>query len=138
MKITFDQINEKAPSSPGIYEIFTNDGVPLKVGISVNLRKRLKAHARSKQSRLKLRDESESVSLSNMVSKQSILAKHLYFDSSLTNAYDLTTELGRQSFLQQCCYLLIVEKTSREDAREAERVLESSGKYRYVGRVIER
>lgn len=138
MKITFDKIDEKVPSSPGIYEVFTNDGVPLKVGISVNLRKRLKAHARSKQSRLKLQDESEPASLSNMVSKQSILAKHLYFDSSLTSEYDLTTEIGRQSFLQQCCYVLIDEKSSREEAREVERMLERSGKYRYVGRVIER
>lgn len=137
-KFRFSEIKTNVELSPGLYEIYTNGGVPLKVGIAKELRKRLLAHGASKQNRLKLKDDSLGYVLNNVESKQSILAKHLYFDSSITRKYDLKTESGRASWLEDECHVVIQYTQSREEARELEREKEASGMYRYVGRVRQR
>ncbi|MEA3331292.1 MAG: GIY-YIG nuclease family protein, partial [Campylobacterota bacterium] len=83
-KIKFSEIEYKVNNSSGVYEIFTNEDIPLKVGISNNLKRRLKQHRNSKQKYLKIKNQELPITLSNIESKQSILAKHLYFDNSLT------------------------------------------------------
>lgn len=133
-KSHFDNLDE-IQNHPGLYKIYTIDGTPLKVGIAVNLRKRLKQHARSLQRRLKPKIADQVHAPRDLQSKQSILAKHLYFDRSLTDKYDLTTELGRQAFLTQQTYLLITYTKTREEARELEKIEEASGIWRYQGRV---
>ncbi|WP_444914531.1 hypothetical protein [Microbulbifer sp. TRSA007] len=148
MEIRFDQINEEVPTDPGYYEIYTTKGTLLKVGIAKNLKKRLMQHARSKQSALKTvhrADEScPKIFLSKDIeSKQSILAKHLFFDSKITNdyadrGYNLKTEVGRCSFLNECCRLKFTVTESREEAKINEKRLGASGKYRYVGKVVQR
>lgn len=138
MKIKFSQINEVVGKVPGLYEIYTNSGIALKVGIARDLRKRLTDHWNSRQSRLKIKDILKPIAPNNMTSKQSVLAKHLYFDSKITSKYDLTTEFGRQNFLNNECYIIVKTMITREEARELEKDLEKSGNYRYVGLVIMR
>jgi len=138
VKLKFSEIYDKVPSKPGIYEIYTNEGVALKVGIASNLKSRLTQHANSKQGALKFTGSKINATPSEVQSKQSILAKHLYFDTSIAPKYDLTTEEGRKDFLNECCFLLVSETKTRELAREIEKQKESSGAYRYVGRVIKR
>jgi hypothetical protein len=128
----------KIERTPGLYQIFTFEGTPLKVGISNNLQKRLKAHARSKQKYLQIKDNALGELPSDIVSKRSILAKHLFFDNEITSAYDLRTELGRQAFLKDECYLEITYTNSREIARKLEVKAEKLGIFRYRGRVIKR
>jgi len=137
-RIKFSEIKSNVESRPGLYEMYTNDGTPLKVGIAKELRKRLLAHSASKQSRLKLKVEELGYVLGNVESKQSILAKHLYFDSSITQKYDLKTEYGRVGWLENECHIIIRYTNSRDEARELEKVQEASGVYRYVGRVNQR
>lgn len=134
-KLRFDDL-ASLPKSPGIYQIHTNEGVALKVGIAKNLYKRLRDHATSKQSRLKLKLGGCYSNPSDVQSKQSILAKHLYFDSSLDECYDLKTEKGRQQFLIERCHILFSITCSREEARELERDLEKSSSFRYVRHVL--
>ncbi len=138
MRIRFSEIQNLAPKSPGLYEIFTNDGRPLKVGIAANLRSRLRQHAKSCDSALKLKRQTDEPTPSDVVSKASILAKHLFFDSEITDEYDLSSEKGRQDFLEECCYLNIRVTDTKDPARSLERQLERSGGYRYVGRVVAR
>lgn len=52
---------------------------------------------------------------------QSILAKHLVFQTPV-NCYDLKTEAGRQSFLEQRYHLLVTVTLSRHEAREMEKL----------------
>lgn len=137
-RIKFSEIKQKVAAKPGIYEIYTFQGVPLKVGIAKNLKRRLLAHGESKQAYLKKNTEGRVNNPSDLTSKRSILAKHLYFDSSITVEYDLKTEQGRKSFLENNCYIKIEITKTRELAREIEKVRESIGKFRYVGRVIRR
>jgi hypothetical protein len=73
-----------------------------------------------------------------MVSKASILAKHLYYDLSIDQGYDLTLEAGRRAFLDQRCRILFKECRSITDARELEHEMERTIPFRYVGRVIVR
>lgn len=124
-----------APDACGIYEVLTNTGIALKVGIATSLRRRLTAHARSRQSRLQLRVPGSWDNPSNVVSKQSVLAKHLFFDREIAPQYDLTTQDGRQRFLREQCTVRFVVTPSREAARDLERVLEATGQYRYCGPV---
>ena len=130
--IRFSEIETAVPSTPGLYEIVTDEGKLLKVGISGNLRRRLIQHRQSKQSRLKLKEGGEWSNPNDVLSKQSILAKHLYFHSPVTG-YDLKTEAGRQAFLDQQCHLLVTVTLTREEAREMERLKEQSGAYQFVG-----
>ena len=123
------------PDACGIYEVLTNSGLALKVGIATSLRRRLAAHARSRQSRLRLRVGGTWYNPSDVVSKQSVLAKHLYFDTEIAPEYDLTTEAGRQRFLREQCIVRFMVTPTRDDARNLERELEATGVYRYCGRV---
>lgn len=136
MKIKFSQVKDLVDPTFGIYEIFTNEGIALKVGIATDLRKRLIDHGNSKQKRLKVKDITQAIEPNNVISKQSILSKHLYFDTTIAKNYDLTTELGRQKFLENECHIIVKSTGTREEARELEKVLEKMGKYRYVGLVI--
>jgi hypothetical protein len=144
-KIRFSEINEKVPNAPGKYEIYTDSGIPLKVGIGVNLRKRLSQHYASKQSGLRLNPGGSFLNPnvdywnpSEIISKRSVLAKHFYFDSSITSDYNLKTEEGRQRFLlEQCCFVF-GQTATREEARVLELETERNGSFRYVGRVINR
>ena len=54
IKIKFSHIDEQVNSLFGVYEIFTNNNIALKVGISNNLKRRLKQHRNSRQSSLKI------------------------------------------------------------------------------------
>ncbi len=136
MKIKFSQVKDLVQPTSGIYEIFTNEGIALKVGIAKDLKKRLTDHSKSKQSRIKIKDATQAMEPHNVISKKSILAKHLYFDRNISKNYDLTTELGRQEFLEDECYIIVKTTSTREEARALEMRLENTGKYRYVGLVI--
>ncbi len=138
MKIKFSEIYDKVPSKPGYYEIFTIDEVKLNVGIASNLKRRLIQHANSKQGALKFNGSEINPSPSGVRSKQSILAKHLYFDKTIEPQYDLTSEDGRKSFLNECCYLIVNVTETRDIARIIEIEKEKVGDYRYVGRTITR
>jgi hypothetical protein len=131
-KITMHEVR----NGPGIYEIWTDSGIRLKVGISKNLRKRLKQHAASRDSGLKGLD-SNPTEPAHITSKASILAKHLYFDRDLaeTSGYHLSTEMGRNKYLAEKCYIKFLVTRTLDDARELERPLEKSGEFRYARKV---
>lgn len=131
-KIRFSEIETTVPVAPGLYEIVTDEGRLLKVGISGNLSKRLIQHRQSKQSRLKLKEGGDWSSPSDAMSKQSILAKHLFFFSQDTG-FDLKNEAGRQAFLEQRCHVVVTVTSTREEAREMELLKERSGAYQFVG-----
>ncbi|WP_166360202.1 hypothetical protein [Pseudomonas akapageensis] len=133
IRIRFSEIERAVPDKPGIYEIYTVDGLALKVGIGKDLRKRLIQHRKSRQNRLVLKIGGDWDNPSDVTSKQSILAKHLYF-SSPVEGYDLKTETGRQAFLEECCYVLFRVTSTREEARAIERQREADGGFSYVGR----
>jgi hypothetical protein len=138
-RIRFDEIEAKVPGLvPGIYEIHTVDGLPLKVGISGNLRKRLLQHRASLQRGLQFNIAEEIAGPEDITSKRSILAKHLYCDSSLTSEFDLKTEAGRSAFLVKKCYITFSITETREEARRLERQRELEGRFRYTGKVISR
>lgn len=139
-RIRFSEIRDFIPTTPGIYEIYTDSGEALKVGISANLCKRLCRHAASLDRGLIFDAECniDDAIPADVTSKRSILTKHLYFDRSLTDKYDLKTQQGRRGFLLSCCYIQFEETPTRESARAKERELEQSGKYRYKGLVIVR
>ncbi|MCQ4330990.1 hypothetical protein [Stutzerimonas stutzeri] len=122
------------PEQPGLYEIHVVDGKPLKVGISINLRKRLIQHRRSRQSRLILKAGGGWNNPTDVRSSQSILAKHLFFSGEI-DGFDLTREAGRQAFLEQRCYILFCATATREEARAMERLKEASGAFAFTGRV---
>ncbi|UZE15917.1 hypothetical protein LOY70_18570 [Pseudomonas sp. B21-054] len=134
LEIRFSDVETAVPTTPGLYQIITDEGELLKVGISGNLRKRLLQHRQSKQSRLKLREGGDWRNPADVISKQSILAKHLYFSPPVLG-YDLQTEIGRQRYLEERCHLLITLTRTREEARDMERPKEKSGDYRFGGRV---
>lgn len=136
--LKFSEIPSGVPDSPGIYEIHTLEGIALKVGIASNLRSRLNQHAKSRQSGLKLKPGGNWSNPSDVISKGSILAKHLYFDSVIAPGYDLQTQDGRRDFLESECRVYFEVMPSRELAREKEVLREREGDYRYVGRVIVR
>lgn len=133
-RIRFSEIELLVPERPGLYEIHRVDWAPLKVGISVNLRKRLIQHRRSRQSRLVLKAGGDWSNPADVRSSQSILAKHLFFACEI-DGFDLTHEVGRQAFLEQRCYILFRATVTREEARALERVKEASGAFSFTGRV---
>lgn len=126
---------EALKRSPGLYQIHTFDGIPLKVGIAANLRHRLTQHARSLQGKLKPIADVTVSEPGHLRSKQSILAKHLYFDRALTENYDLETEVGRQNLLAHETYLLVTYTPTRDEALRLEKIAEASNIWRYQGRV---
>lgn len=125
----------KVATKTGLYQIFTDDGTPLKVGIATNLRARLRQHVRSAQKYLSFKTDAANASPTDVTSKRSILAKHLYFDQTLTNQHDLRLEADRQRFLMNDCYVLITYTQTRELARELEKKLENKRIFRYQGKV---
>jgi hypothetical protein len=136
-RIKFSQIGTKLlAASPGIYEIRTNEGKILKVGIGGDLRRHLKQHGASLDRRLQLKAGGQRDNPGDVVSKGSILAKHLYYDSTLTDAYDLQSEVGRRSFLENECHILFTTTSTREEARVLEIERETDPSIRYIGRVI--
>jgi hypothetical protein len=140
-KIQFYEIKEKVPQNAGIYEIWTKSGICLKVGIGVNLRKRLLQHCASRQTGLRLKpnfNEKDRINPNNVLSKNSILAKHLYYDEQLATEYnlDLTKEINRRKFLLENCYIICEKTESKEKARELELNREKSKIIRYVDQVI--
>lgn len=133
--ISFAAIGTAVKNEPGIYEIWTKTGVPLKVGISKNLKKRLKQHAASPDC---LRNDAIDPSQpEHLISKKSILAKHLYFDHAIADLvrYDLTTKEGRRAYLASECKIKFQVTKNREEARALEKLLEESGKFRYARKV---
>jgi hypothetical protein len=134
-RIKFADIATAVPDGPGIYQIWHYGSDLLKVGIGTNLRKRLQKHRASRDSALKLKPGGTPGNPDDLVSKGSILAKHLYFDQGLVKKYDLTTEDGRRRFLEDECEITIYRTESKEKARELEKALEASGKVRYQGKV---
>lgn len=134
---SFSQVDQLL-NKPGMYQIFTDEDISLKVGIATKLRARLRQHAKSSQKYLKFKHEGAEIQPSDVRSTRSILAKHLYFDSSIAPAYDLTTEEGRRKFLHAECYLMITYTDNREAARELERLFEGKKILRYQGKVVKR
>ena len=130
----FSDIDE-VPTCAGLYEVFTNRGTALKVGIAKNLRNRLKAHAASRQSALKVKKGRNRRTPSGVVSKSSVLAKHLYYDSSISNEFDLKTEKGRRRFLRERCFI-VLRRMGISDAKTKEKEWETKYLYRYVGKVV--
>ena len=53
MKIIFSEVKEKVSTKLGIYEIYANNDIPLKIGIATNLKKWLLDYGASRQSGLK-------------------------------------------------------------------------------------
>ena len=128
-RVSFAEIKDRVPKGPGIYKIYTSDHKPLKVGIAANLQKRLTQHRDSRQKYLQLKPGGSWANPADVVSKRSILAKHLFFASR-----KLRTELGRQQFLLRECYVLFLPTSTRAEAREMERQIEREGRFLYVGR----
>lgn len=134
--LRFSEVDQAiSKGQPSLYEIWTLTGVPLKVGIAQDLRRRLGDHRASRQKCLQLKSGGSWSRPGDVVSRQSILAKHLYFDREITRDYDLTTETGRRGFLEDCCEVRIHPTATREEARELEKQREATGLFRYTRRV---
>lgn len=134
-KIRFSEIEVEVPARPGIYEIHTDTGIPLKVGIGGDLRKRLLQHRASRDSCLRLRPGGIRCNPNDVVSKGSILAKHLYYDRSITADYNLQMQADRRRYLIENCFIVFKLTETKEAARALEKVRENSGLFRYVHRV---
>ena len=104
-----------------------------------NLRERLRKHRASRDSGLKLKRDGDPGSPDDWISKASILAKHLYFDQTLTKEFDLTAESERERFLDEYCRITFRPTKSKEEARALEKEMEQRpGMFRYQGRVRRR
>jgi hypothetical protein len=136
--IGFHEIENLASGRAGIYEIWMKTGIPLKVGISSDLRKRLMQHRASRQKALKLKPGGQWSNPGDVQSKASILAKHLYFDVSLVDDLELTLEADRKKFLEQRCYITFEYTANKQAARALEAARECTRQYRYLGTVCKR
>jgi hypothetical protein len=139
MKTSFrlSNIEQHVPvGGSGLYEIHTTTGIPLKVGISTNLRERLIQHRASRQSGLKLKAGGTWDNPADVKSKNSVLAHHLYYDAQIAPSFELTSESGRRDFLETCCVIVIELTDSLDAARTLEKSRELSGVFRYVGPVM--
>lgn len=135
----FSEIEQHVPASgPGLYEIHTITGAPLKVGISKSLRKRLLQHRASRQSGLKLKPGGTRENPRDVESKNSVLAHHLYYDAQISPSIQLKSESGRRDFLENFCLIVIELTDSFDAARTLEKSRELSGIFRYVGPVMKR
>ena len=135
----FSEIEQHVPASrPGLYEIHTTTGIPLKVGISKNLRGRLLQHRASRKSGLILKPGGTWENPRDVESKNSVLAHHLYYDAQISPSVDLTSEAGRRDFLENFCVIAIELTDSLDAARTLEKSRELSGIFRYVGPVMKR
>ncbi len=126
-RLRFDELEGNVPSKPGIYEIYMLFGEALKVGVGKSLLQRLKDHRASRQGGLKLKPNGDWNDPSDVDSKKSILAKHLFFDSSIAKNYDLTLEVGRRRFLGEQCYFVFEMTDSREEAKRREKFVNLLG-----------
>ena len=139
MRINFDEIEANIQNKPGYYEIHTKQGIALKVGIGVNIRKRLINHRASRQSALRhaqgggIVDPNDILNPNDVKSKSSILAKHLYFDETIAPNYNLKKQKCRRAFLIENCYIEFLETETKAIAREIEIDRENTGLFRYVG-----
>jgi hypothetical protein len=136
--IRFSEIDERVCARPGVYEIHTIGGLPLKVGIGSNLLCRLRSHRASRQSGLRtaLADLRRASNPGQVVSKASILAKHLFFDAAIAPGYDLRSERGRREFLETQCRVSVEYCVSREEAAQIERERERTARFRYCRKVV--
>lgn len=137
-RLNFTEIASRAPTTSGVYEIYFEPDVPLKVGMGRNLRTRLMQHGASRDSGLRLKPNGDASNPDHMRSKASVLAKHLYYDQEICPEYDLKTQIGRKDFLQRRCYILIWQTPTAQEARDEERRREKSARFRYVGKVEKR
>lgn len=119
----------------GVYEVRFGR-ISLKVGIAGNLWKRLNQHRKSRGLKGPLSKPWKDPS--QVRSKSSILAKHLYFDSALAPQTNLRDEATRQKFISTRCKVRWQIHPSRKSAREKEIELELKRQYRYQGRVRRR
>src|SRR5437660_370392 len=108
-EVKFNQLS-RVPKTAGYYEIYGQDGVPLKCGIAKDLRNRLAKHRSSHSNGLQWAvgcgpcDHPD-----HAKSKRSILTKHLYFDRTLAPTFDFTVQSERRRFLLDCCFIRFVE-----------------------------
>lgn len=130
----FDALPAKLRGRPGVYEIRCGNRL-LKVGIGRDLLKRLRQHRNSSQKRLKGFTNGPWTSPSQVTSKASILAKHLYFDRSISKKHDLRTQEGRRDFLLSRCEVRVWTTTGRDEARAIEKRLQDTRKYRYCRKI---
>ena len=142
-QIRFSEIRAKIPERLGIYAIHTKSGRALKVGIGKNLQARLLRHRASLDSALTSKGRHNRANPDNVVSKGSILAKHLYYDESVTRCYDLKTQSGRRNYLEERCRIRFWAPRNpgsdlMKKLRGLERRLEEVGHFRYVGKVRKR
>ena len=137
--IRFGEIDDKVPrESPGIYEIHTDSGIPLKVGVAKDIKERLRQHRSSADKYLEWMEGSDRTEPGHATSKRSILAKHLFFDESITTEFDLKTEIGRQRYLAERCHIRFRVTQTRDEALNLEGPMEKEGVFRYVGAVRRR
>jgi hypothetical protein len=135
----FSEIEQHVPASgPGLYEIHTTTGIPLKVGVSKNMRQRLIQHRDSRQSGLKLKPGGSWENPQRVKSTKTVLTQHLYYDAQISPNFDLTSESGRCDFLEKCCVIVVELTDSLDAAKTLEKSRELSGAFRYVGRVMKR
>jgi T5orf172 domain len=99
MRIKFSEIENKVLPRVGIYEIYTENDIPLKIGISNNPKKRLSQHHASKDKYLRFIQDQDRSNPSNARSKQSILTKHFCYDKLITTEFKLEKTLDRKAFL---------------------------------------
>ncbi len=104
------------PEKPGLYEIYRDDGIPLKVGRSGNLRRRLMSNHRKSNTH------------------NTILACHMKLDETLTPEYNFAKRSQRQKFLKEECYILWEVIEDEKELRRREKELETTGKFRYTGK----
>lgn len=146
-RIQFKKLKRDVEKDVGLYGIFFRDRTGkvegLKVGISKNLKRRLDSHFESRDSALKRKDGLKmtpeySDGPDGLVSKGSILAKHLFFDDELGREFNvnLKTKTGRKEFLNSHCFVLVQRTQSKKAAKVMENELEASNLFRYVREVI--
>ena len=138
-RFRFSELEHHVPAGvSGVYQIWARDDIAVKVGIAGDLRERLRHHRASRQSGLVLKPGGDWSDPATVVSKKSILAKHLYFDERIAPEYDLKSEAGRRRFLEERCIVTVQVTDTREQAREIERSLEADGLFRYGRTVVKR
>ncbi len=145
-KILLDKIPPNLLRAPGVYEIWMKQPNPdtpllLKVGRSRDLSRRLRDHRASGglygPNGLRNDQIPRNVQPTDVRSKKSILAKHLFFDRQLARSqYDLATQSGRQHFLEECCEVYYCN-FGYEEAVAWEKHIENSysSEIRYMRRV---
>jgi len=70
-------------------------------------------HRASRQNRLKLKPGGNRLNPNDVLSQESILAKHLYYNKTITKEYNLKTEDGRKAFLSDKCYIKFMKTKTR-------------------------